>query len=170
MSGKHYKGPEVSCCIKYFIFGFNVIFWVSWSAPGLPSAVADGWATVPRRGRCLYFSPSPGLLPQSRREASAFRLPGSSAGERNTSSFPGPGGGEKRNRAGQGAARPQGGSFLSLIFFPLLGGAVCVGRPIAWVRMRRRLGSLRNEGSTRIRFASRGIWMLGRAWCHNGAG
>jgi len=29
MSGKHYKGPEVSCCIKYFIFGFNVIFWVS---------------------------------------------------------------------------------------------------------------------------------------------
>uniref|UniRef100_A0A8I3S778 Tetraspanin 5 n=1 Tax=Canis lupus familiaris TaxID=9615 RepID=A0A8I3S778_CANLF len=27
MSGKHYKGPEVSCCIKYFIFGFNVIFW-----------------------------------------------------------------------------------------------------------------------------------------------
>uniref|UniRef100_D6RG91 Tetraspanin 5 n=1 Tax=Mus musculus TaxID=10090 RepID=D6RG91_MOUSE len=29
MSGKHYKGPEVSCCIKYFIFGFNVIFWTS---------------------------------------------------------------------------------------------------------------------------------------------
>ncbi|XP_025060058.1 tetraspanin-5 isoform X3 [Alligator sinensis] len=28
MSGKHYKGPEVSCCIKYFIFGFNVIFWI----------------------------------------------------------------------------------------------------------------------------------------------
>ncbi|KAM4054080.1 tetraspanin-5 isoform 2-T2 [Anomaloglossus baeobatrachus] len=27
MSGKHYKGPEVSCCIKYFIFAFNVIFW-----------------------------------------------------------------------------------------------------------------------------------------------
>ncbi|XP_072439922.1 tetraspanin-5a isoform X2 [Chiloscyllium punctatum] len=27
MSGKHYKGPEVSCCIKYFIFGFNIIFW-----------------------------------------------------------------------------------------------------------------------------------------------
>uniref|UniRef100_A0A673K7Y0 Tetraspanin n=1 Tax=Sinocyclocheilus rhinocerous TaxID=307959 RepID=A0A673K7Y0_9TELE len=28
MSGKHYKGQEVSCCIKYFIFGFNIIFWV----------------------------------------------------------------------------------------------------------------------------------------------
>uniref|UniRef100_A0A4W3HKU3 Tetraspanin n=1 Tax=Callorhinchus milii TaxID=7868 RepID=A0A4W3HKU3_CALMI len=28
MSGKHYKGPEVSCCIKYFIFGFNIIFWL----------------------------------------------------------------------------------------------------------------------------------------------
>lgn len=29
MSGKHFKGHEVSCCIKYFIFGFNIIFWVS---------------------------------------------------------------------------------------------------------------------------------------------
>lgn len=27
MFGKYYKGFEVSCCIKYFIFGFNVIFW-----------------------------------------------------------------------------------------------------------------------------------------------
>lgn len=30
MSGNHYKGNEVSCCIKYFIFGFNILFWVSW--------------------------------------------------------------------------------------------------------------------------------------------
>jgi len=29
MSGKHFKAQEVSCCIKYFIFGFNIIFWVS---------------------------------------------------------------------------------------------------------------------------------------------
>lgn len=29
MSGKHFKAHEVSCCIKYFIFGFNIIFWVS---------------------------------------------------------------------------------------------------------------------------------------------
>nr|XP_055068734.1 tetraspanin-5a isoform X2 [Misgurnus anguillicaudatus] len=28
MSGKHYKGQEVSCCIKYSIFGFNIIFWL----------------------------------------------------------------------------------------------------------------------------------------------
>uniref|UniRef100_A0A8K9Y6R6 Tetraspanin 5a n=1 Tax=Oncorhynchus mykiss TaxID=8022 RepID=A0A8K9Y6R6_ONCMY len=28
MSGKHFKGHEVSCCIKYFIFGFNIIFWL----------------------------------------------------------------------------------------------------------------------------------------------
>lgn len=28
MSGNHYKGHEVSCCIKYFIFGFNILFWV----------------------------------------------------------------------------------------------------------------------------------------------
>ncbi|XP_031581676.1 tetraspanin-5-like isoform X2 [Oreochromis aureus] len=27
MSGNHYKGHEVSCCIKYFIFGFNILFW-----------------------------------------------------------------------------------------------------------------------------------------------
>jgi hypothetical protein len=65
----------------------------------------------------LYFSPPPELLPQSRREASTFRLPGSSAGERNTSSFPGLGGGEKRNQAGQGAARPRGGFFLSFLSF-----------------------------------------------------
>uniref|UniRef100_A0A3B5KQM4 Uncharacterized protein n=1 Tax=Xiphophorus couchianus TaxID=32473 RepID=A0A3B5KQM4_9TELE len=28
MSGNHFKGHEVSCCIKYFIFGFNILFWV----------------------------------------------------------------------------------------------------------------------------------------------
>uniref|UniRef100_A0A8K9UKT5 Tetraspanin n=1 Tax=Oncorhynchus mykiss TaxID=8022 RepID=A0A8K9UKT5_ONCMY len=28
MSGKQFKGHEVSCCIKYFIFGFNIIFWL----------------------------------------------------------------------------------------------------------------------------------------------
>lgn len=28
MSGNYYKGNEVSCCIKYFIFGFNILFWV----------------------------------------------------------------------------------------------------------------------------------------------
>ncbi|XP_078799621.1 tetraspanin-5 isoform X5 [Oryzias latipes] len=27
ISGKHFKAHEVSCCIKYFIFGFNIIFW-----------------------------------------------------------------------------------------------------------------------------------------------
>lgn len=29
MSGNQFKGQEVSCCIKYFIFGFNILFWVS---------------------------------------------------------------------------------------------------------------------------------------------
>lgn len=57
MSGKHYKGPEVSCCIKYFIFGFNVIFWVSWSASGFQLFVADRFATIPPRvARRLDFS------------------------------------------------------------------------------------------------------------------
>ncbi len=30
MSGKHFNVHEVGCCIKYFIFGFNIIFWVSY--------------------------------------------------------------------------------------------------------------------------------------------
>lgn len=55
MSGKHYKGPEVSCCIKYFIFGFNVIFWVSGvvfvsssasSSSTSPAAAAPGLGTA----------------------------------------------------------------------------------------------------------------------------
>ncbi|KAE8630787.1 hypothetical protein XENTR_v10000960 [Xenopus tropicalis] len=52
MSGKHYKGPEVSCCIKYFIFGFNVIFWLlgitflgvglwAWSEKGVLSNISS---------------------------------------------------------------------------------------------------------------------------------
>uniref|UniRef100_A0A3B1IQU0 Tetraspanin 17 n=1 Tax=Astyanax mexicanus TaxID=7994 RepID=A0A3B1IQU0_ASTMX len=24
---QHFKGAEVSCCVKYFLFGFNIIFW-----------------------------------------------------------------------------------------------------------------------------------------------
>ncbi|XP_069754797.1 tetraspanin-17 isoform X1 [Narcine bancroftii] len=28
MSGKHFKGPEVSCCVKYVLFGFNIVFWL----------------------------------------------------------------------------------------------------------------------------------------------
>uniref|UniRef100_A0AAQ6AFU0 Tetraspanin n=1 Tax=Amphiprion ocellaris TaxID=80972 RepID=A0AAQ6AFU0_AMPOC len=24
----HFKGAEVSCCVKYFLFGFNIIFWL----------------------------------------------------------------------------------------------------------------------------------------------
>ncbi|KAL7856296.1 hypothetical protein AOLI_G00199000 [Acnodon oligacanthus] len=28
MSGKHFNVHEVGCCIKYFIFGFNIIFWL----------------------------------------------------------------------------------------------------------------------------------------------
>ncbi|XP_058886455.1 tetraspanin-5 isoform X1 [Acipenser ruthenus] len=52
MSGKHYKGPEVSCCIKYFIFGFNIIFWLlgvaflgiglwAWSEKGVLSNISS---------------------------------------------------------------------------------------------------------------------------------
>lgn len=49
MSGKHYKGPEVSCCIKYFIFGFNVIFWVS-EAGVVSSSSSSSAGAVPGLG------------------------------------------------------------------------------------------------------------------------
>ncbi|KAI2540274.1 tetraspanin 17 [Homo sapiens] len=31
MPGKHqhFQEPEVGCCGKYFLFGFNIVFWVS---------------------------------------------------------------------------------------------------------------------------------------------
>ncbi|TRY97159.1 hypothetical protein DNTS_009643 [Danionella cerebrum] len=52
MSGKHYKGQEVSCCIKYFIFGFNILFWLlgvaflgiglwAWSEKGVLSNISS---------------------------------------------------------------------------------------------------------------------------------
>lgn len=50
MSGKHYKGPEVSCCIKYFIFGFNVIFWVSGRNPRPRTAEVAAAVGRPERG------------------------------------------------------------------------------------------------------------------------
>ncbi|CDQ91208.1 unnamed protein product [Oncorhynchus mykiss] len=25
---QHFKGAEVSCSVKYFLFGFNIIFWL----------------------------------------------------------------------------------------------------------------------------------------------
>lgn len=61
MSGKHYKGPEVSCCIKYFIFGFNVIFWVS--GAGLvffcaSCSCCSGWAGPGAPGPCVTAEPA----------------------------------------------------------------------------------------------------------------
>uniref|UniRef100_A0A671UCL1 Uncharacterized protein n=1 Tax=Sparus aurata TaxID=8175 RepID=A0A671UCL1_SPAAU len=52
MSGNHYKGQEVSCCIKYFIFGFNILFWLlgmalvgiglwAWSEKGVLSNISS---------------------------------------------------------------------------------------------------------------------------------
>uniref|UniRef100_A0A9J8AUK6 Tetraspanin n=1 Tax=Cyprinus carpio carpio TaxID=630221 RepID=A0A9J8AUK6_CYPCA len=52
MSGKQYNGQEVSCCIKYFIFGFNIIFWLlgvaflgiglwAWSEKGVLSNISS---------------------------------------------------------------------------------------------------------------------------------
>uniref|UniRef100_A0A8C7I5S1 Tetraspanin-5-like n=1 Tax=Oncorhynchus kisutch TaxID=8019 RepID=A0A8C7I5S1_ONCKI len=52
MSGKHFKAHEVSCCIKYFIFGFNIIFWLlgvaflgiglwAWSEKGVLSNISS---------------------------------------------------------------------------------------------------------------------------------
>ncbi|XP_045070748.1 tetraspanin-5-like, partial [Coregonus clupeaformis] len=52
MSGKHFKAHEVRCCIKYFIFGFNIIFWLlgvaflgiglwAWSEKGVLSNISS---------------------------------------------------------------------------------------------------------------------------------
>ncbi|XP_078799619.1 tetraspanin-5 isoform X1 [Oryzias latipes] len=52
ISGKHFKAHEVSCCIKYFIFGFNIIFWFlgvaflgiglwAWSEKGVLSNISS---------------------------------------------------------------------------------------------------------------------------------
>ncbi|XP_035644907.1 tetraspanin-5-like isoform X2 [Oncorhynchus keta] len=52
MSGKYFKAHEVSCCIKYFIFGFNIIFWLlgvaflgiglwAWSEKGVLSNISS---------------------------------------------------------------------------------------------------------------------------------
>ncbi|XP_072232334.1 tetraspanin-5a isoform X1 [Leuresthes tenuis] len=52
MSGNYYKGHEVSCCIKYFIFGFNILFWLlgmalvgiglwAWSEKGVLSNISS---------------------------------------------------------------------------------------------------------------------------------
>ncbi|KAK7910242.1 hypothetical protein WMY93_014926 [Mugilogobius chulae] len=52
MSGNHYQGHEVSCCIKYFIFGFNILFWLlgmalvgiglwAWSEKGVLSNISS---------------------------------------------------------------------------------------------------------------------------------
>lgn len=69
MPGKHqhFQEPEVGCCGKYFLFGFNIVFWVSRVGSG-PCAVGDG-----RR-----FSPPLGIdhtLPQRLGTVSPFLPP-----------------------------------------------------------------------------------------------
>lgn len=49
MPGKHqhFQEPEVGCCGKYFLFGFNIVFWVSagW-VPGPVLGVPGGGGSV----------------------------------------------------------------------------------------------------------------------------
>lgn len=53
MPGKHqhFHEPEVGCCGKYFLFGFNIVFWVSagW-VPGLVLWVTGAGGSVPYWG------------------------------------------------------------------------------------------------------------------------
>jgi hypothetical protein len=46
MPGKHqhFQEPEVGCCGKYFLFSFNIVFWVSVERAPSPvlAAVGDG--------------------------------------------------------------------------------------------------------------------------------
>lgn len=39
MPGKHrhFQDPEVGCCGKYFLFGFNIVFWVSAGSASRPA-------------------------------------------------------------------------------------------------------------------------------------
>lgn len=50
MPGKHqhFQEPEVGCCGKYFLFGFNIVFWVraGW-VPGPVLGVAGEGGSVP---------------------------------------------------------------------------------------------------------------------------
>ena len=55
MSGKHFKAHEVSCCIKYFIFGFNIIFWVSPMAAVCASGPFHRSTLTTARFFCLSF-------------------------------------------------------------------------------------------------------------------
>lgn len=53
MPGKHqhFQEPEVGCCGKYFLFGFNIVFWVSaGSALGPVLGLAEKEARSPARG------------------------------------------------------------------------------------------------------------------------
>lgn len=68
MPGKHqhFQDPEVGCCGKYFLFGFNIVFWVSAgsaSCPALGSGARQpvflaGGESLPRNLR-------PGTVPDS---------------------------------------------------------------------------------------------------------
>lgn len=86
MSGKHYKGPEVSCCIKYFIFGFNVIFWVSWSFWDFNCRGQSIRDDSPRVVSCLYFSQPLGRVPEQG-EAFAFSFSSLRVGEETFNPF-----------------------------------------------------------------------------------
>ena len=62
MPGKHqhFQEPEVGCCGKYFLFGFNIVFWVSagWVL-GPVLGVAEGGGSVPFGAPPLGLSPPP---------------------------------------------------------------------------------------------------------------
>ena len=57
MPGKHqhFQEPEVGCCGKYFLFGFNIVFWVSagWVL-GPVLGVAEGAGSVPCYGETVF--------------------------------------------------------------------------------------------------------------------
>lgn len=44
MPGKHqhFQEPEVGCCGKYFLFGFNIVFWVSAGSAPCPALRGGG--------------------------------------------------------------------------------------------------------------------------------
>ncbi|CAF99156.1 unnamed protein product [Tetraodon nigroviridis] len=52
----HFRGAEVSCCVKYFLFGFNILFWVSkWSKCWSQKSFLKCWDKVVLTLCCEVF-------------------------------------------------------------------------------------------------------------------
>lgn len=75
MPGKHqhFQDPEVGCCGKYFLFGFNIVFWVSAgsaSCPALGRGVREAASVSAGETLLRGCSPAPSIPIPSPQELS----------------------------------------------------------------------------------------------------